>query len=118
MKKTQTSIVKPTGSLTAMNSADFQAELTQLLKQPHTDFLLVDMEDVDFMDSAGLMGLVKSLQLAMSLRKKLSLLALSPSVKIIFEVSQLDKSFAIFRDIESYQASFNAPLSLKDYLVA
>jgi hypothetical protein len=38
--------------------------------------------------------------------------------KIIFEVTQLEKSFTIFQDVESYQSSFSTALSLDEYLVA
>ena len=54
MKTSRATIIKPNGSLTAMNSQDFQMELTQSLKQPHTESLLLDMENIDFLDSAGL----------------------------------------------------------------
>jgi len=118
MKSTRSTIVKPSGSLTAMNSGDFQAELTLILRQPDTESLVVDMANIDFLDSAGLLLLVKSLRLAMSLGKNFCLCAISPSVKIIFEVTQLDKSFAIFQDVDSYQSSLKTPLPLNEYLVA
>jgi anti-anti-sigma factor len=118
MKISKATIIKPNGSLTAMNSQDFQMELTQSLKQPHTESLLLDMENIDFLDSAGLMSLVRVLQLAIGLGKNFSLCALSPSVRIIFEVTQLEKSFTIFQDIKSYQSSSTTALSLDEYLVA
>ena len=76
------------------------------------------MENIDFLDSTGLMSLVRILQLAIALGKNFSLCALSPSVKIIFEVTQLEKSFTIFQNLESYQSSFGTALSLDEYLVA
>lgn len=118
MKTSKATIIKPNGSLTAMNSQDLQMELTQSLKQPHTESLLLDMENIDFLDSAGLMSLVRVLQLAIGLGKNFSLCALSPSVRIIFEVTQLEKSFPIFQDVKSYQSSLNTTLSLDEYLVA
>jgi anti-anti-sigma factor len=118
MKTSKATIIKPNGSLTAMNSQDLQMELTQSLKQPHTESLLLDMENIDFLDSAGLMSLVRVLQLAIGLGKNFSLCALSPSVRIIFEVTQLEKSFTIFQDVKSYQSSLNTTLSLDEYLVA
>ena len=118
MKTSKATIIKPNGSLTAMNSNELQSDLTQVLKQPQIDSLLLDMDNIDFLDSAGLISLVRVLQLAMSLSKNFSLCALSPSVKIIFEVTQLEKSFTIFQDVESYQSCFSTALSLEKYLVA
>ena len=118
MKISKASIIKPNGSLTAMNSSELQSKLTQALKQPQTESLLLDMENIDFLDSVGLMSLVRVLQLAIALGKNFSLCALSPSVKIIFEVTQLEKSFSIFQDMESYQSSFSTALTLDEYLVA
>ena len=48
------------------------------------------------MDSAALMALVHGLRLAQSLGKRFSLCAVSPSIQIIFELTQLDRVFEIF----------------------
>jgi anti-sigma B factor antagonist len=55
----------------------------------------VDLEQVESLDSAGLMALVSGVKLAQRLGLSLSLSSVSPTLKIIFELTQLDKVFEI-----------------------
>ncbi len=54
------------------------------------------MGQVESIDSAGLMVLVSALSMAQRLNKRLSLCSVSHSVRMIFELTQLDKVFEIF----------------------
>ena len=56
------------------------------------------MSQVEALDSAGLMLLVSTLTLAQRLGKRFSLFEISPSVRIIFELTQLDRVFEILED--------------------
>ncbi|MEB3310267.1 MAG: STAS domain-containing protein [Snowella sp.] len=112
MKNSALTIIQSPSSLIAINAPDFQSQLAQILHKTSTESLLLDMSETEFLDSAGLMALVSTLKLAKSLHKRFSLCALSPTIKIIFEVTQLDKSFEILPTLESEQTGFN------EYLVA
>jgi anti-anti-sigma factor len=89
-------VFRPQGSLNAVNALEFERDLTTALSQNENKVLLVDLEEVESLDSAGLMALVSALKLAHSLGKRLSLCSLSPSLRIIFELTQLDAVFEIF----------------------
>ena len=54
MKVSKATIIKPNGSLTAMNSNELQSELSQAIKQSHTEFLLLDMENIDDIASCSI----------------------------------------------------------------
>lgn len=88
-------VIQPQRSLNAVNALEFEREMIIAVAQNYCSTLLVDLERVESIDSAGLMALVSGLKLAQCLGKRLSLCSVSPEVKIIFEVTQLDKVFEI-----------------------
>lgn len=53
------------------------------------------MAQVESIDSAGLMALVAALSLSQRLNKRFSLCAISHSVRIILELTQLDRAFEV-----------------------
>ncbi|MBH8553128.1 STAS domain-containing protein [Nostocaceae cyanobacterium CENA357] len=92
----QITVIRPQGILNATNALEFERDLTTALTQDDTSALLVDLAAVESLDSAGLMALVSALKLAQSLGRSLQLDSVSPSVRMIFELTQLDGIFEIF----------------------
>ena len=90
--------VKPTGNLSAANTKELQEQLTKSLKNPKYSIILVDLSLVNFIDSGGLMVLVKAFRQAQSMNKRFSLCSIAPSVGIIFELTQLNNVFEIFEN--------------------
>jgi len=73
-----------------------QQELGAAFNQPSNTIVLVDLEKVDFIDSAGLMALVSGVRKAKQLKLRLCFCSVSPAHRIIFELTQLDRVFEIF----------------------
>jgi anti-sigma B factor antagonist len=88
-------LIRPQGVLNAANATEFQKELETAVWEINSN-LLIDLEQVESLDSAGLMALVSALKLAQSLGRRFSLCSVSASIKIIFELTQLDRVFEIF----------------------
>ena len=86
-------IFQAAGAITAQNAQDFQARLCETLETPDLTGCVVNMENVDFLDSAGLVALIGAFRFAQNLGKALRLCSLTPAVKIIFDVTQLDRVF-------------------------
>ena len=103
----QFEVLPISGHLNAANADQLQEQLTEAIANSHHAHILVDMANVESLDSAGLMALVTALSLAQRLNRQLSLCAISPSVRIIFELTQLDRVFPIFAN----QAIFAGTLS-------
>lgn len=101
-------VVRPHGSINASNALDFQRQMTEVLAQEENSTILVDLEQVESLDSAGLMVLVSSLRLAQSLERRLSLCCVPPSIQIIFELTQLDKVVEIFGSIATFQNNISS----------
>lgn len=98
---------KPEGFLSAANASEFLERLTVEVKSSVDSALLVNMEAVEFMDSAGLMALIKAFRLAESLGRRFGICSIAPSVRIMFELTQLDKAFEIFEDRNAFQAAID-----------
>ncbi|MGQ4648364.1 anti-sigma factor antagonist [Lyngbya aestuarii] len=103
----QVKIIQPSGRLNAANAVAFQNQLAaDVSSKPHS-CLLVDMHQVDFLDSAGLMALVSALNLAQTLQRRFCLCNVSPSIRMIFELTQLDEAFEIFESPEAFVTAIN-----------
>jgi len=58
--------------------------------------LVVEMSEVDFIDSTGLSGLIHGMKRAREMDGDLKLSGLQQSVRMIFELTRLDKVFEIY----------------------
>ncbi|MEG3438665.1 STAS domain-containing protein [Pannus brasiliensis CCIBt3594] len=111
MLDSRLALFEPAGYITAANSLDFQEQLTELVNKGEHSIFLVDMSAVEFLDSAGLMVLVTAFRLAGNLGKSFNICSIPPSVKIIFELTQLDRVLSIYRDREEFEASLQPSLA-------
>jgi anti-sigma B factor antagonist len=102
---------EPRGYITAANAKDFQQNLTAAVTSQENSVYLVDMGKVEFLDSAGLMTLVSVFRLAQSSGKRFSLCSVPPSVRIIFELTQLDRVFEIFDNRATFESVLDQNLA-------
>jgi anti-anti-sigma factor len=105
MEPPQTLIVSPSGKISAATAAEFQNQLTAAILAADSAAIALDMSQVDFLDSAGLMALVSSLSLAQRQNQRFSLCSVSASMRIIFELTQLDRVFEIFETVAAFEAA-------------
>jgi anti-sigma B factor antagonist len=91
----KTTVIFPQGNLNAANAVEFQQDLTTALQDERTKILIVNLEHVESLDSAGLMALVSALKLAQRLGRCMSLCSVSPAIQIVFELTKLDRVFEI-----------------------
>jgi anti-sigma B factor antagonist len=94
LARAQGALIRAQGHVNAANAAAFEAQINQAVASEATA-VLVDMSQVESMDSAGLMALVAGLNQAQQLQKRLSLCSMPATVRIIFELTQLDRVFEI-----------------------
>ncbi len=92
----QITIIRPNGSLNAVNAAKLERELGAVLNQNNNTIVLIDLEKVDVIESAGLMALVFGVREAKQLEQRLCFCSVAPAHRIIFELAGLDKVFEIF----------------------
>jgi anti-sigma B factor antagonist len=101
----QLALFEPNGYITAANSIEFQEKLTSVVSGSEYSMFLVDMSGVEFLDSAGLMALVTACRLADNLGKSFNICSIPPSVRIIFELTQLDRVLSIYKNRHEFEGS-------------
>lgn len=62
--------------------------------------LIIDLDEVPYMDSSGVATLVEAMQIARRNRTKLVLCSMKEKVRAIFEIARLDMVFTIADDRE------------------
>jgi anti-anti-sigma factor len=97
-------VIQPLEHLNAATSGEFGRQLTTAISAPGVAGVLVDFAEVTFMDSAGLMALVSGLKQAKKMGRGFSICSVSPGIKMILELSQVDRVFKIFENVDSFEA--------------
>jgi anti-sigma B factor antagonist len=96
------------GSIThlKMNSSRLDAaqaisfkESVRAISDDGADYILLDMESVEFMDSSGLGALV-SVMKYMGVEKKFEITGLTPVVEKVFKLTRMDEVFQVHRTVE------------------
>lgn len=77
----------------------------KMTDQPH---LVIDLVNVTFVDSAALATLVQGMKQCREQDGDLLLCRLAQPVRIIFELTRLDRAFAIFNSVPEAVASLNS----------
>jgi len=87
-----------TETLETDNVAAFRAAISPLLdKSAH---FIIDLSDVEFMDSTGLGSMLSCLRIVKSKGGSLRICSLTPEVEQLFEMVMMDRVFEIFKTQE------------------
>ncbi|HEY9624922.1 MAG TPA: STAS domain-containing protein [Crinalium sp.] len=105
LTRPQVSINQPSGHLNAANVETFRQELLDTVSSQNASCVLVDMAAVESLDSAGLMVLVSALTTAQQSSKRFALCNVSSSIRIIFELTQLDRVFEMFDSRSAFESA-------------
>ena len=81
--------------LDAHNSGELKIEMQRLFMEGKKN-VLIDLNEVRFIDSSGLGALVSGFKNAISNQGNLKLSSLQPQVKSMFELTRLHRVFEIF----------------------
>ncbi|WP_041237795.1 STAS domain-containing protein [Gloeothece citriformis] len=95
-------VIRPSGILGEAQALEFRQEISKLLEEK-TDIIVVDFKDVTFMDSSGLGGLVVALKTVRLAGAKLFLCSINDQVKMLFQLTSLDRIFEIFSSREELE---------------
>jgi anti-anti-sigma factor len=91
-------VIALNGGLDETRGVELGQLFDRLMAEGRRQFV-IDFKAVDFIDSAGLAMLVRCFKRVRSGVGNLSLIALQPSVRRIFEMTRLDRSFDIYTDV-------------------
>ncbi len=93
------------GRLDAASAKELKNRVSHLVQENRVK-LIVDMENVDFIDSSGLGSLVSSLRVVNERGGDVKVVGLQKQVRSIFELTRLHRIFGIFDDVEAATKSF------------
>jgi len=86
-------------SLDASNATSFFEQITPLLAD--SSRLVIDLEKIEFIDSAGIGVLIACLRIATEGKAKLVLCRLNRPVNALFELMRMHRVFEIYQNRES-----------------
>ncbi|MBE9207783.1 STAS domain-containing protein [Nostoc sp. LEGE 06077] len=95
-------IIQPSGILDGIKGNHLRREISDILEKG-TDILLIDLKEVKFMDSSGLGSLVSAMQIAKTANTKLFICSVNDQVRMLFELTKIDRIFQTFIDQEDFK---------------
>ena len=99
-------VLQPQGRLDSQGGKALRQHLNASI--PHRNQLwIIDLAQVDFMDSAGLVALVTGLKAPLRNGCRLVLCNVQAPVRLVLELTQLDRVFEIFESYDDVLAEFN-----------
>ena len=99
----QVKVVQLNGVLGAAQLQEFREKIDEILeKETRVKIVLIDLKEVTFMDSSGLGALVLALKALQSVGRNLVLCSINEQVRILFELTSMDKIFEIYPTREEF----------------
>jgi anti-anti-sigma factor len=95
-------IIQPSGILDGGNVNQLRREVSEIVEMG-ADIVLIDFQDVTFMNSSGLGALVSILKAVRSAGAELFICSLSEQVKMIFQLTKMDRVFKIFVNQDEFE---------------
>ena len=96
--------IQPTGTLDGTKATSFRQEIIGQVENA-ADIVVVDFQDVVFMDSSGLGALVLALKSVRAAGSMLVVCSINDQIKILFELTSMDRVFEIFPNREEFEQS-------------
>ncbi|MBE7384303.1 MAG: STAS domain-containing protein [Leptolyngbya sp. SIO1E4] len=100
--KSGVKIIEPVGILDGTKGETFRQQVYEALDQG-ADTILIDLKDVTFVDSSGLGILVAVLKRARTVQKKMYICSVNDQVRMLFELSSMDRVFEVFHDRAEFE---------------
>lgn len=97
-------VVQPNGILDGIKANQLRREISDVVASGATT-VLIDLTDVTFMDSSGLSALVSALKMVRTAGGKLYLCSINDQVKMVFELTRMDRVFDTFANRNEFNAA-------------
>ncbi|AMA09735.1 MULTISPECIES: STAS domain-containing protein [unclassified Picosynechococcus] len=94
-------ILEPQGILDGPNTNELRLQIIDLLRG-EIDGILLDLNQIEFMNSSSIGALVAILKVVRAENKKLYLCSLTDQVSMIFELTKMDRIFTTFKDRDEF----------------
>lgn len=98
----QGTIIRPVGSLDINTSDELRRTVITALENG-AETLLIDFQNVTFLDSSGLSAMVMALKKAREFNTQLSLCSVDEQAMMLFNLTGMNKVFDILEDKDTFQ---------------
>lgn len=95
-------IVEADGLLDGNRATQVRREISECLKDG-AKIILLDLKEVTFIDSSGLGALVSALKIVRTSGAQLYICSVCDQVKILFELTSMNRVFDVFASREEFQ---------------
>lgn len=102
MNSDDVKVVQPEGLLDGVKASQVRREIGECL-EAGAKIVLLDLKDVTFIDSSGLGALVSALKTVRAADAKMFVCSISDQVKILFELTSMNRVFKVFSDREEFE---------------
>lgn len=107
----QVVILAPTGRLDITTAWQFRLKLQAAISE-ETPHILVNLSEVNFIDSSGLTSLVAGMRDADKIGGSFRICNVHPEAKLVFEVTMMDSVFEIYEtQAEALAVPYQAPVT-------
>lgn len=100
MKKIE--VIQPSGILDSISGNELRQQAIELANK-NINIILIDCQDITFMNSAGIGALVAALKAVRNAGGELYICSLNNQVEIIFQMTKMNRIFQIFANKEQFQ---------------
>jgi anti-anti-sigma factor len=95
---------QPSGILDGINGGQLRREIISAI-ETGVDIVLIDLQDVNFMNSAGLGALLAALRVAKETESKIFICSLNEQLKMVFEMAKMERVFKIFNTRDEFKSA-------------
>jgi anti-anti-sigma factor len=102
-------VIQPEGILDGVRGNQLRRDLADLSLES-IDIVLIDLSEISFMDSSGLSALVSAQRTIRTGQGKLYLCGINEQVKMVFELTRMDRVFDTFPNRSEFQKTLNVEI--------
>ncbi|MHC5719695.1 MAG: STAS domain-containing protein [Nostoc sp.] len=100
--KLSVTVLELSGILDGIRGNELRREVSNIMANG-ANILLLDLKEVKFIDSSGLGALVSAMQIVRNANGKLFVCSISEQVRMLFELTKMDRIFQIFVDQDEFK---------------
>lgn len=101
---TNVQVLAPAGILDSTQAAQVRTQVGEALSTGART-LLIDLENITFIDSSGLGTLISVLKKVRSQDCEMAVCSASPQVKMLFELTSMDQVFRVYENRAAFEAA-------------
>ena len=107
-------IVDVTGDITLYNTPRLRKVILDLLKEDRSPRVVINLQRVNYIDSAGVASLVEGLKISRDLKSGFALYGLSRTVREVLELTRLTRVFELYdTEEEALRGGSSSPASAR-----